>query len=320
LGARYEIIKSTGTSEVPNQPIQVFGRNYTNLLPYLSVNYAINENNNISYSFSSRMRRPSFWELNPVKNILTEDNYTQNNPFVKASSSYNQELTYMFKNSYFLILNHSLFKDVITQVPLQRDIVRDGVTYRQLTYIRTNFGDKQEMTAMIGMQKQFFKKTLTTNFNIGFQHNTNDGSLNTDPTKGAVFDTYVNQNRSTSLIIQTNNTLSLDKKKTWFLGANFFYVDKQQIELGMLKNLASLDLSIKKNWNDWTFALNVNDVLSTNIVEIEDYQANGNYNYVMNDQFRRGGTLSITYNFGNQKVKKVRNIEGASDSIKNRTR
>ena len=320
MGARYEIIKSTGTSEVPNQPIQVFGRNYTNLLPYLSVNYAINENNNISYSFSSRMRRPSFWELNTVKNILTEDNYTQNNPFVKASSSYNQELTYMFKNSYFLILNHSLFKDVITQVPLQRDIVRDGVTYRQLTYIRTNFGDKQEMAEMIGMQKQFFNKTLTTNFNTGFQHNINDGSLNTDPTKGAVFDTYVNQNRSTSLIIQTNNTLSLDKKKTWFLGANFFYVDKQQIELGMLKNLASLDLSIKKNWNDWTFALNVNDVLRTNIVEIEDYQANGNYNYVMNDQFRRGGTLSITYNFGNQKVKKVRNIEGTSDSIKNRTR
>ena len=320
VGARYEITQSTGTSEVPNQPMQVFDRNYNNLLPYLSVNYAINENNNISYSFSSRMRRPSFWELNPVKNILTEDNYTQNNPFVKASSSYNQELTYMFKNSYFLILNHSLFKDVITQVPLQRDIVRDGVTYRQLAYIRTNFGDKQEMSAMVGMQKQFFKKTLTTNFNIGFQHNINDGSLNTDPTTGAVFDTYVNQNKSTSLIIQTNNTLSLDKKKTWFLGANFFYVDKQQIELGMLKNLASLDLSIKKNWNDWTFALNMTDVLRTNIVVIEDYQANGNYNYVKNDQYRRGGTLSITYNFGNQKVKKVRNIEGASDSIKNRTR
>ena len=31
--------------------------------------------------------------------ILTDDNYTQNNPFVKASSTYNQELTYMFKNS-----------------------------------------------------------------------------------------------------------------------------------------------------------------------------------------------------------------------------
>ena len=320
LGARYEITNSTGTSEVPNQPMQAIERNYNNLLPYLSLNYAINDKNNISYSFSSRMRRPSFWELNPVKNILTEDNYTQNNPFVKASSTYNQELTYMFKNSYFLILNHSLFKDVITQVPLQRNIERDGVTYRQLAYIRTNFGDKQEMSAMLGMQKQFFKKTLTTNFNIGVQHNINKGTLNTDPTTGIVFDTYINNNKSSSLIIQTNNTLSLDQKKTWFLTANFFYVDKQQIELGMLKNLSSLDLGLKKNWNDWTFALNLTDVLRTNVVEIEDYQANGNYNYVKNDQFRRGGTFSITYNFGNQKVKKVRDIEGASDTIKNRTR
>jgi hypothetical protein len=121
-------------------------------------------------------------------------------------------------------------------------------------------------------------------------------------------------------VIQTNNTIRLDKKKTWFLGVNYFYVDQQQIELGMLKNLMSLDLSIKKNWNDWTFALNVNDVLRTNVVEIEDSQANGTYNYIKNDQFRRGGTFSITYNFGNQKVKKVRDIEGASDAIKSRTR
>ncbi|MEY8758707.1 TonB-dependent receptor domain-containing protein [Chryseobacterium tongliaoense] len=325
IGTRYEITNSIGTTDNPqntnpDMQHQKIVRNYNNLLPYLSFNYAINDKNNISYSFSSRMRRPSFWELNPVRNIITEFNYTQNNPFVKASSTYNQELTYMYKNSYFLILNHSLFKDVITQVPLQRKIVENNVEYQQLAYIRTNFGTKQEMSAMVGVQKSFFKQYLTTNFNIGVQHNINDGTLNTDPTTGQVFDTYVNNTKSTSLIIQTNNTIRLDKKKTWFLGINYFYVDKQQIELGMLKNLMSLDLSIKKNWNDWTFALNVNDVLRTNIIEIEDYQASGNYNFVRNDQYRRGMTLSITYNFGNQKVKKIRDIEAASDDIKNRTK
>jgi outer membrane receptor protein involved in Fe transport len=90
IGARYEITNSLGTADSwknnveTNQQIE---RNYNNLLPYLSFNYAINDKNNISYSFSSRMRRPSFWELNPVKNLITEDNYTQNNPFVKASST-----------------------------------------------------------------------------------------------------------------------------------------------------------------------------------------------------------------------------------------
>ncbi|RMZ61161.1 TonB-dependent receptor [Chryseobacterium nematophagum] len=320
IGTRYEITNSLGTSDNASPEYQRIERNYNNLLPYLSFNYAINDKNNISYSFSSRMRRPSFWELNPVKNIITEDNYTQNNPFVKASSTYNQELTYMYKNSYFLILNHSLFKDVITQVPLQRKYIDNNVERVQLAYIRTNFGTKQEMSAMVGIQKSFFKQYLTTNFNIGVQHNINDGTLNTDPTTGQVFDNYVNNTNSTSIVIQTNNTLRLDKKKTWFLGVNYFFVDKQQIELGLLKNLMSLDLSLKKNWNDWTFAVNVNDVLRTNIVEIEDFQASGNYNYIRNDQFRRSMTVSITYNFGNQKVKKVRDIESASDAIKNRTR
>lgn len=338
IGTRYEITNSLGTSDNADPEYRKIERNYNNLLPYVSLNYAINDKNNISYAFSSRMRRPSFWELNPVRNILTEDNYTQNNPFVKASSTYNQELTYMFKNSYFLILNHSLFKDVITQVPLQRDILKerrdangnvvlDPVTnqpimdsHKQLRYIRTNFGNKQEMSAMVGVQRSFFNQYLTTNFNIGVQRNVNDGSLSVDPTSGDVFPTYENKISSTSIIIQTNNTIRLDKKKTWFLGINYFFVDKQQIELGLLKNLMSLDVSLKKNWNDWTFALNLTDVLRTNIVEIEDYQANGNYNYVRNDQFRRGGTFSITYNFGNQKVKKVRSIEGASDAIKSRTR
>lgn len=335
VGARYEITNSLGTADSPTHEIesqrhQRIERNYNNLLPYLSFNYAINDKNNISYSFSSRMRRPSFWELNPVRNYITDFNYTQNNPFVKASSTYNQELTYMYKNSYFLIVNHTYVKDQITQVPLQGYVKSvDGQIGSQnvLRYIRTNFGDKQEMSAMLGIQKSLFKQYLTLNFNAGVQHNINNGTLAQDPTTGDTFVDkdgnpliYRNNIKSTSLVITSNNTIRLDKKKTWFLGVNYFYVDKQQIELGMLKNLMSLDLSIKKNWNDWTFAVNVNDVLRTNVVEIEDYQANGNYNYIRNDQYRRNLTVSITYNFGNQKVKKVRDIESASDAIKNRTR
>ena len=232
IGSRYEITKSVGTSDNSENPeLNRFERDYNNFLPYVSLNYAINDKNNISYAFSSRMRRPSFWELNPVKNYLTDVNYTQNNPFVKAASVYTNELTYMFKNSYFLILNHSYTKDVITQVSLIGAPVSPNGTVGQdqLRYIRTNFGDKQEMSAMIGMQKSFFKQYLTTNFNIGMQRNINNGFLNTDPITGEVFPDYVNKIKSNSLLIQTNNTVRLDKKKTWFLGVNYWYVDNQQI-------------------------------------------------------------------------------------------
>lgn len=331
VGARYEITSSTGTSDNQQDPsLRRIERNYNNILPYISLNYALNDHHNLSYSFSSRMRRPSFWELNPVKNLLTEYNYTQNNPFVKASETYNQELTYMYKNSYFLILNHSLFKDILTQVPLQGfPVSPDGTvgSVNQLRYIRTNFGTKQEMSAALGINKAFFKQTLSLNFNIGVQHNINKGSLAVDPTTGdrflsadGQFVAYVNDTKSTSLFIQTNNSVRLDSKKTWFLGMSYFYVDQQQIELGLLKDLMSLDFNIKKIWNDWTFTLSVNDVLRTNVIEITDVQDNGNYNAVRNDMYRQSVGASIVYNFGNKKVKKVRDINDASSDVKSRTR
>lgn len=317
IGARYELTQSEGNSDnAQDENLRNIKRDYDKLLPYLSMNYAINDKNNLSYAFSSRMRRPSFWELNPVRNVLTEFNYTQNNPFVKASSVYSHELTYMYKSSYFLILSHTLTKDEITQVPLQGVI--DGKN--QLRYIRTNFGDNQEMSAMLGMQKSFFKGYLSSNFNIGVQRNINNGSLSQDPLTGDIFPLYQNNVKSNSLLIQTNNNIQLDKNKTWFLGVNYFYVDKQQIELGQLHSLMSLDFNLKKLWNQWTFSLGLDDVLNTNKVIIEDYQKNGNYNYVNQNQYNRGVELAIVYNFGNQKVKKVRSIDSADKEIKSRTK
>lgn len=317
VGARYELTQSEGKSDnAQDENLRNIKRDYDKLLPYLSLNYTLNDKNTLSYAFSSRMRRPSFWELNPVRNILTEFNYIQNNPFVKASSVYTHEMTYMYRNSYFLILNHSLTKDDITQVPLQGVI--EGKN--QLRYIRTNFGDKQEMSAMLGMQKSFFKGYLTSNFNVGMQRNVNNGSLNQDPLTGEIFPLYENRTASNSFLVQTNNTLRLDEKKTWFLGVNYFYVDKQQIELGELRSLMSLDINLKKLWNQWTFSLGATDVLNTNKVVVEDVQKNGNYNYVNANQYNRGIEFTIVYNFGNQKVKKVRDIESADKDIKSRTR
>lgn len=317
LGVRYENTDSEGYSEnTTNTNLQRIERNYGKFLPYASFNYAMNDNNNISYAFSSRIRRPRFWELNPLKNFLTEFNYIQNNPFVKAASVYTHELTYMYKNSYFLVLSHTLQQDQITQVPLQGVINGQN----QLRYIRTNFGDKQEMSAMLGMQRTFFKGYVTTNFNIGLQRNVINGSLNQDPISGDIFPTYENHSSSNSLLIQTNNNIRLDKGKTWFFGINYFYVDQQQMELGQLQSLMSLDMSLKKLWNNWTFSVAVSDALNTYKEKINDVQQNGNYNFINQNQYRQGVEVTLVYNFGNQKVKKIRDIDSADSDIKNRTR
>ena len=49
IGTRYEITNSLGTSDNAQNPeYKSIERNYNNILPYLSFNYAVNDKNNIS--------------------------------------------------------------------------------------------------------------------------------------------------------------------------------------------------------------------------------------------------------------------------------
>lgn len=320
-GIRYELTQNKGNSNnAQNENLSNLKRSYSNILPYLNLNYSINKDNNLSYSFSGRMKRPSFWEVNPVRTYLTETNYVQNNPFMKASAVYSQELNYMFKNSYFFIISHKYYKDVILQIPLQGQINMNGNPVNVLRYIRTNFGDRQELNFTIGFQKSFFKQYWNTNVSLGIQHNINNGTIDTDPLTGEKFPAYINTKKSNGITVAVNNNIRLDHAKTWFASINYWYVGNYQIELGQLKPLGSLEIGLKKIWKDWTFTGSVDDVLNTNRVIINDPQQNGNYNYVNIYNYPRQLNISISYNFGNKKIEKVRNFNNASDDIKNRTK
>lgn len=317
-GLRYEYTNSKG--EILNDHTKV-DRTYDNWLPYANISYTFHKDHNLSYSFSSRVRRPSFWEINPARNYVTSTNYTQNNPFVKASPVYNQELNYLFKNAYYLNVSYSQTNDNIAQVPLQKKEIVDGQEVNILRYIRTNFGKKYEISYVLGMNRSFFKNYLQLNVSGGVQLNKVNAELDTDPITGEKFPIFILKRETYSPIVQANANLRLDKAKTWFFGTNYYYVGKQQTDIGMLQPLQKLDISIKKIWNNWTFAANANDIFRTNIVDIHDTQATGNFNNIHQIQYSdRSITASITYNFGNQKVKGIRTIESANDSVKNRTR
>ena len=312
IGARMEFTNSYG--EILGTDINVSRKN-TDFLPSASVNYNINNNNSLSYAFTSRVRRPSFWEINPVRVYLTPVNYIQNNPFMKASSVYNNELMYMYKNAYFLQVQNSFTKDAITQVPLQK--TEDGVN--TLRYIRTNYGTENNFALNIGMNKAFFKQIWTANYVVGLQVNSFNGAVDTDPITNEKFEPFVFDYTRATPFLQLNNNVRLSSKKDWYLGINYFYLGTSRADLGTLEPLQSLDLSLKKMWNNWTFALDLRDVLKTMRIKIYDLQDSGNFNSVDQYQYSRRATLSLTYNFGNQKLQKVRKMDSAVDDIKSRT-
>lgn len=312
IGARMEFTNSHGNILGTDTEVN---RNYKNILPTLSLNYNINANHNISYAFTSRVKRPSFWELNPVRIYLTKVNYIQNNPFMKASTVFNQEFMYMFKNAYFLQVSNSHTRDAITQVPLQKIVDNES----QLRYIRTNYGTANNFSVFVGMNKSFFDQIWTSNITTGIQNKSFKGSVDTDPITQETFEAFSTSGSSTNFVLETSNNIRLSAKKDWYLGINYFYVGKQKLDIGTLNPISQTNLSLKKLWNHWTFVLDVNDVFKTAKVQISDVQESGNYNNVKQYQDAQSVRLSLTYNFGNKKLKKARNLQGAADDIKKRT-
>ncbi|MGS0748939.1 TonB-dependent receptor domain-containing protein [Halpernia sp. GG3] len=316
LGTRVELTHNQGDVLDKIDPYYHFKNDYNNFLPYVSANYNFNKDNSLSYTFSSRIKRPSFSELNPSRQYLTLDNYLQNNPFMKASTYYTQELNYMYKSSYFLVLNHTYIKDENEQIPLQKK--KDDGTIL-LRYIRTNYGTKQEFGGTIGMQKTFFKGIWSANNSLNLAYNIFRGSVSKDPITNEPFDTYDINKETFFFNIALNNNIRLSAKKDLFIGVNYFFLSPQKIELGNLNSMQSLDLSIKKIYKDWTFMFEVNDIFNTNKFYFKEVQSTGYFNSVDQNRYNRIVSIKATYNFGNKKVEKIRKTESANSSIKDRT-
>lgn len=340
IGARYEMTRSTG--DIVDKT--GFERNYNNLLPYLNLNYAISSDHNLSYTFSSRIRRPRFWELNPSITYFTLTNYTQNNPFILAAKFYNQELNYMYKNSFYANLSYNMVEDASASdmLPLQGSITRPKrdingniildnngnkvmETVRFLRYIRTNYGKNRELNLTLGMNKSWFKDIWTTNYSVNLTYSTYKGGVWEDPTaiptpgETETLDPYIIDVKNYSMSASLNNVIRLSSKKDWYLGINYFFGSKVAMESGTVGTRQSFDLSLKKIAGDWTIMAEVSDLFNQSFYRVKGIQPNGMYNNITNFSYPRIISIGATYNFGNQKLKKAREMKSANDAVKSRT-
>lgn len=340
IGARYEMTRSTGDILGKTG----FERNYNNLLPYLNLNYAINSDHNLSYTFSSRIRRPRFWELNPSRTYFTPTNYTQNNPFVLAAKFYNQELNYMYKNAFYANLSYTMVDDAAASdlLPLQGilttpqidkngnyiydaagNMLMDKIKF--LRYIRTNYGKNREIALTLGMNKSWFKDIWTTNYSVNLAYNTYTGGVWQDPTSqlGAYeseeLEPYIVDVKNYNMSATINNIIRLSSKKDWFLGVNYYFGSKVAMEGGTIGVRQSFDISVKKIIGDWTIVAEGNDIFNQSFYRVNGVQPNGKYNNITNFSYPRLISIGVTYNFGNQKLKKAREMKSANDAVKSRT-
>lgn len=93
-----------------------FKRNFTNLFPSAFISYAADKNNQFTVSYSRRITRPNYQDLNPFIYFLDSLSYRKGNPFLMPQFTHNIELSHSFKNKLITTLNYNNTNNVISQL------------------------------------------------------------------------------------------------------------------------------------------------------------------------------------------------------------
>lgn len=291
-GIRYEFTSLDGISRNGEN----VNSNYGKWFPSLYLTYKPDVKNIFTLSYSKRINRPSARALNPTTIYLDPYSYVTGNPYLVPSFSNNIELGYVFNNK----LSVTAFYQKSTNNYDQVVSLNNG--YRIINYL--NSYDSQNIGVNATYSASFFKRwDFYTTANYSYIES--KGLI--DQVKGL---------SSNSFYYSINNTVHLNSKKTVSLLVNFLHYlpyTKGNFRFENIYNLASglrISLFEKK--------LQVNMTVQ-DILQGMKFRGNSYYStyYTQSNNYYdvRSFNLSVTYQFGNNKVKgnnKKANLEEVS--------
>ena len=93
-----------------------FKRNFTNLFPSTFISYELSKTNTVTISYSRRITRPNYQDLNPFIYFLDSLSYRKGNPFLLPQFTHNIELSHSFKSKLITTFNYNSTNRVISQI------------------------------------------------------------------------------------------------------------------------------------------------------------------------------------------------------------
>ncbi len=289
LGLRAEYTQSNANL-LGSTPVD---RSYFNFFPSVFINRTLNKKNEIGFSYSRRIDRPNYDNLNPFIYYLDPYTYSQGNSFLKPQYTNNFELNYTYNKTVNVSLGYSKTTDVITELIL--------------TVGNKSFETHDNLQVQNSYNINVYSPYTITNwwtgnfnfngFYLGFKSNGFMGGTVDNGQAAFVFRTT-----QTFLFGGFKGELSGDYHTALTYGIYHLYARKE-IDAGISHSFANKKLNIKLAMDD-IFNMRTNDLSSNDL----------NNNFIIR---QKGDTrllkLNFTYNFGNSKIKKREHHGGAED-------
>ncbi len=296
-GLRMENTQSEGILLSANpQPDDVVKRNYTNLFPSGALSYTYNMNNMFNLTYSRRIDRPGYQDLNPFEYRVDELTYQKGNAFLQPQYSNVIEFTHTYKYRYNTTLSYTRTTDFATQI-IDYDGYRSFVTQRNLA--------SQDVYGINFSAPVQLKKWWSLFGNVNFNYTTYkatfpDGKkINTSVTSGSLF---------------AQNTFSL--KKGFSIEWSGFY-SVPTIWGGTFESIAmgGMDLGLQAPVfnNNGSIRFSFTDVLKTMKFKGVStfagtlFEASGNWE---SQQFK----VNFNYRFGNKQLRAGSNKKSGAES------
>lgn len=278
-------------------------QDYTRWLPTAFLSYNFNKNHSLSFAVKSDMNRPSYWEMNPFVNYISNKVAEQGNPFLTPSKSVRGELSYVFHSNYVFMASYTketnLFQQVIQVVPPDT-----------LFYKRANYGYQKNFSLVSVISQNVIKNhwnfTLTNSITWYKMNVTANG------------EDYVYKYPQYAVSMQNNFTNIAGTGIDGTLTGQYFSKFAQANMIG--KSVKSMDFGFSKYFSksDLRLALAVEDLFYSHYYRIHSFASTQMMNAVTSKDNTRLVRLSIVKSFGNHKMKRFQSNSNGNSEEKNR--
>jgi iron complex outermembrane recepter protein len=282
-----------------------FKRDYTNLFPNVGLSYAASAKHQFNFSYSRRINRPNYDDLNPFVFFLDSLTYGQGNPYLQPQFTNNFEASHTFNKFLTTTINYTQTDDIITQMLKQN-------TEKKVTYqTRENFNKMKQIgiavMANFPVTKWWNMNIYTNVFNNHYTGIYQDGVKN-DPID-IQFTTFTG-NMTNSFTIG---------KKGWAAEVSGWYRSKGAEGLLVANDMGAVNTAISKQLfkKQATLKVGVRDVFFTQqfsgYAKYSDVDVN-----IYSKRDSRQLTASFSYRFGKKNIAPERRRRTGSTDEQNR--
>lgn len=276
---------------------QVVERDYLNWFPSGGLTYKPDQDHSFSLTYSRRIQRPNYNNLNPFEFQLNELSSSRGNPFLQPQYIDNLKLSHTFKYKLTTSLSYSYISDFFARITQPTE---NGGNF----LITQNVADQEIWNLSISRP---FKITDKLNA-YASAYATNNDFLSTDPSFISLDQFTYGGYAQLSYTFDKSWTV---ETSGWYSGPTVWGGTYQTDPLG------SLSFALEKKWNNWTAKLNFSDVLynrpwnaTTVFPELRINSSGGSDS--------RQIQFYLSYSFGQDDVKNVKSREGSSKDEQSR--